>query len=305
MRQPLILEIKGNALDDGPGIRSVVFFKGCPLSCTWCHNPESKYMGVEIGFDAKICAGCGTCLDACPEKALSRDNPFFIERSVCTLCFQCVNACPSGALSRIGEAMTTDEIVAAIIRDKPFFDTSGGGVTLSGGEPTLFMDFTGALARAFKANGIHILLETCGLFEPRRFFDAVYPWMDKIYYDIKLIDPDAHVRHCGASNERILHNFKILHERAQAGGVPVLPRTPLIPGITDTKDNIEGIAYFLASLGVTHARLLPCHPLWLEKNNKIGVSTNPQLDETMAQWMDQQKIDQCRSIFEASGISIG
>ena len=313
MKHPLVLEIKGNALDDGPGIRSVVFFKGCPLSCTWCHNPESKRTGVEIGFHAKTCVGCDTCTGVCPENALSRNNPFFIDRSACTLCFQCADTCPSGALSRIGTAMTIDEIVAKVIRDKPFYDTSGGGVTFSGGEPTLFMAFTGALAKTLKAGGIHTLLETCGFFDTGRFFDCAYPWLDMIYYDIKLIDPAAHARYCGLSNERILRNFKALHQRAQAGGVPVLPRIPLIPGITDADDNIKGIAGFLASLGVTQAGLLPYHPLWREKNHKIGIApglpnpgspNNEAAAQTMAQWMNKQAIEKCRAVFEASGIRI-
>ena len=304
MKHPLILEIKGNALDDGPGIRSVVFFKGCPLSCAWCHNPESKRAGAEIGFDAKTCVGCDTCVDICPESALSRDTPFFIDRSVCTLCFQCADACPSGALSRIGEAMSVNEIVATVIRDKPFYDNSGGGVTLSGGEPALFGEFTGALAEALKTRGIHILLETCGHFDPGRFFDWVYPWLDMIYFDIKLMDPNAHIRHCGVSNERILHNFKTLQKRSQAGGIPVLPRTPLIPGITDTTGNLEGIAGFLASLGVTQASLLPYHPLWHEKNLKIGIAADLQYNESMARWYEKQDIERCRSVFEAFGICI-
>ena len=139
IKTPLIMEIKGNSLDDGPGIRSVVFYKGCPLSCVWCHNPESKKASMEISFDANICIDCGSCRDVCPQKALARQNRFYIDRSKCTLCFLCVDACPSGALDKVGKTMYVDEIIKKILPDKPFFDTSGGGVTLSGGEPTLYM----------------------------------------------------------------------------------------------------------------------------------------------------------------------
>ena len=160
-RTPLILDIKGNSLDDGPGIRSVIFFKGCPLSCVWCHNPESKKTGAEIAFDGGRCIDCGTCREVCPEKALSRENPFYIDRSRCPLCFDCVQACPSGALEQVGKEMSINEILEKIVPDKPFFEVSDGGVTLSGGEPTLFMDFAAKLLVALKQQKIHTLVETC------------------------------------------------------------------------------------------------------------------------------------------------
>ncbi|MDZ7832777.1 MAG: glycyl-radical enzyme activating protein [Desulfobacterales bacterium] len=304
MKQPLILEIKGNALDDGPGIRSVVFFKGCPLSCLWCHNPESKRMGMEIGFEAKTCVGCDTCISLCPEKALSRENPFFIDRDVCTLCFACVDACPSGALSRIGTHMSVEEIAEQVLRDKPFYDTSGGGVTLSGGEPALFTGFAGELAAGLKAGGIHILLETCGLFDLAGFDEALYPYLDLIYFDIKLMDAVLHARYCGVSNEIILNNFRALHTRARNGGVPVVPRTPLIPGITDTPENIHAIVDFLSSCGVCEARLLPYHPLWQEKNEKIGISMEKDRAPEMDKWLDRNVLYECRQVFETAGIAL-
>ena len=271
-KQPLILETKGNALDDGPGIRSVVFFKGCPLSCIWCHNPESKRAGMEIGFEAGKCVGCGTCMQICPEGALSRDNPFFIDRTLCSLCLQCVENCPSGALDRIGTPMAVEDVVAEVVRDKPFYDTSGGGVTLSGGEPTLFMDYTADLLKALKENGIHTLVETCGLFDINAFTEKLSPWIDTIYFDIKLMDPGAHKQYCGTSNTVILENFKELQKRAQNGGAVVVARTPLIRGITDTTDNLKAIAAFLKQCGADAVRLLPYHPLWKEKNCKLGIA---------------------------------
>lgn len=303
-KQPLILEIKGNALDDGPGIRSVVFFKGCPLSCMWCHNPESKRAGVEIGFEAGKCAGCDTCIAVCPENALSRDNLFFVDRAACTLCFQCVKNCPSGALERIGRPMAVEDVVATVVRDKPFYDTSGGGVTLSGGEPTLFMDYTAELLKALKARGIHTLLETCGLFDINAFTEKLCPWIDTIYYDIKLMDPEAHKRYCGVSNTVILENFKALHERAQNGGAYLLARTPLIPDITDTAENLEAVAAFLKQCGAAEARLLPYHPLWKEKNSKIGIcESTGQNAKNMDAFQDKTALQNCRSIFEAAGIN--
>jgi pyruvate formate lyase activating enzyme len=133
-KSPLVLEIKGNSLDDGPGIRSVIFFKGCPLSCVWCHNPESRKAAPEIAFDGKLCVDCGECRKTCPERALSKIHPFYVDRTLCNLCYLCADACPSGALEKVGKTMTVDAIMEKILPDKPFYDASGGGVTLSGGE---------------------------------------------------------------------------------------------------------------------------------------------------------------------------
>jgi pyruvate formate lyase activating enzyme len=304
LKQPLILEIKGNALDDGPGIRSVIFFKGCPLSCTWCHNPESKQTGMEIGFESETCVGCNACMGVCRENALSRENPFYIDRSVCTLCFQCIETCPSGALSKIGHPMDISQIVKKVVRDKPFYDTSGGGATLSGGEPTMFMDFCGHLLQALKGAGIHTLLETCGLFDLERFNQKIRPFLDVIYFDIKLMDPALHSRHCGVSNKTILSNFKALHEQAAMDGISVVPRLPLIPGITDTPENLHAIVNFLCECNVREAQLLPYHPLWQKKNLKIGVSAEP-ISPVLDTWLDSRILSNCRNLFSEAGIDTG
>lgn len=301
-KRPLILDIKGNSLDDGPGIRSVIFFKGCPLSCAWCHNPESKSANVEISFDPKECIGCDTCLSACKRAALSRGNPSYIDRQKCDLCFACIDVCPSGALSRVGREMSVEEIVSKVIVDKPFFDTSGGGVTLSGGEPTLFVRFVSELLASLKANGISTLIETCGQFDFGRFMDELYPNLDAVYYDIKLFDSDAHERYCGVSNARILDNFAGLCAEARTGGKTLLPRIPLIPDITDTEENISGIAGFLRSLGVKKAALMAYNPLWHEKCGKIGVHDPWLNDRLMSSWPGQERMTRCREILAREGI---
>ncbi|MGD0279665.1 MAG: glycyl-radical enzyme activating protein [Smithella sp.] len=302
IRSPLILEIKGNSLDDGPGIRSVVFYKGCPLSCVWCHNPESKKAAVEISFDAKVCINCGSCRDICPEKALALDNRFYIDRSKCTLCFLCVDACPSGALDRVGKTMSVDDIVKKILPDKPFFDVSGGGVTLSGGEPALYMEFTSRLLKALKHYKIHTLLETCGYFDPGKFMDTLYPYLDTIYFDIKIIDSTAHKKHCGLPNEKILDNFKQISDAAKKDHKILLPRTPLIPDMTDTETNISGIAAFLRSLNITEAALLAYNPLWHEKSDKIGVEDPYKKSKVMTSFPENDIVDRCRNIFANAGI---
>lgn len=303
MRRPLILELKGNSLDDGPGIRSVIFFKGCPLSCLWCHNPESKKPETEISFAAGECIGCGTCLATCQQQALSKDNPFYIDRSKCNLCLECVNTCPSGALSRVGKEMTTDELTEIILRDKPFFDVSGGGLTLSGGEPTMYMNYTSELMQKLKARGIHTLLETCGQFRFDNFERLVLPFIDMIYYDIKLMDPELHKLYCGVGNELILDNFLRLTRLSENGGFSIIPRTPLIPNITDTEPNLNAIACFLQQLGVRKAQLLLYNPLWYEKNQKLGLE-NQQFSGENKRWQDQEKVARCESIYRDRGIEV-
>lgn len=300
----LILDIKGNSLDDGPGIRSVIFFKGCPLSCVWCHNPESKKAGEEVAFDSGKCIDCGACREVCQEKALSRDNPFYIDRSRCSRCFLCVDDCPSGALERTGKPMTVNDILKKVLPDKPFFDVSGGGVTLSGGEPTLHMDFISELLMALKAHGVHTLLETCGYFDKDRFMEKVYPYLDTLYFDIKIMDPVRHKTYCGLSNEKILDNFSYLSQIAGTDGKHLLPRTPLVPQITDTEENIREIAAFLKSRHITEAALLPYNPLWHEKTKKIGIDNPCESINAMTSFSDKAVLARCKTIFQEAGISV-
>lgn len=297
---PLILEVKGNSLDDGPGIRSVVFFKGCPLSCIWCHNPESKKAAAEISFDANECVGCNTCIQTCKQTALSRSNSFFIDRHLCTLCFDCVNTCPANALEQVGHALSIPDIIEKVIKDKPFFDTSKGGVTFSGGEPTQNMEFLGKAAKALREEGVHVLVETCGLFNLQAFMDLVYPHIDLIYFDIKIMDSRAHKKYCGTSNDIILDNFKKLYRKYKNGGVKVLPRTPLIPEITDTRDNLEAIVSLYKEEDVNKTGLLPYHPLWQDKNQKLGIASGPGLN--MDQWLAKDRAKACEKIFIEGGI---
>lgn len=304
MKKPLILEIRGNSLDDGPGIRSVVFFKGCPLSCVWCHNPESKNPAAELSFDPKECVACDACVAACGEKALSRKHAGFIDRRRCTRCHACADVCPSGALSRVGRAMEVDEVIETVLRDRPFFETSGGGVTLSGGEPTLFMDFTAALLAKLRKHRVGTLLETCGLFNGEEFERLLLPHLDAVYFDIKLIDEAAHRKYCGVSNDPILANFEQLARLSRRRGPALLPRTPLVPGITDTEANLRGIASYLAGLGERRVSLLQYNPMWHEKSVKIGAGDPTVGDAAMAAWMARERVAWCRGIFEGAGIEV-
>ncbi len=298
----LILEIKGNSLDDGPGIRSVVFFKGCPLSCLWCHNPESKRVGVEISFQGDECVACDTCLETCPLDALSRDHTFFIDRERCNLCFDCVEGCPSGALTRVGTEMSVDEVVEKVMKDKPFYDTSGGGVTFSGGEPVLHLDFLSKVLSKLKNEKVHTLIETCGHFNLEKFREKIYANVNTIFYDIKIIDQENHKRYCGRGNTLILKNFAELYQQSRNGGVEILPRIPLIPGMTDTPANLDAIIRLFKELGVTKTHLMPYHPLWQEKNRQIGIDENGADNMEMDRWLARDQVEQCTKRFHAAGI---
>ncbi len=301
-RRPLILEIKGNSLDDGPGIRTVVFFKGCPLSCVWCHNPESKLAGQEISFDPRECAGCDACLDACEEGALDRADAGFVDRRKCTLCLRCAEACPSGALAAVGKYMEAEEVAATVEKDLPFFRTSGGGVTLSGGEPTLFMDYASELLRRLKDMDVHTIVETCGHFDLREFEDKLVPHADAVYFDLKLYDPEEHRKHCGIFNAAILENFTRLLRSGLDGGTPVLPRIPLVPGVTATDGNLSALAEFLRETGAAEVALLQYNPLWFEKSRKIGTESPLERHEATTTWMKAAELERCRSFFKGLNV---
>ena len=301
---PLVMEIKHGSTEDGPGIRSVVFFKGCALDCVWCQNPEGKSAEPELWFDAQRCMATDDCVAVCPEDALSRDHPGFVDRTRCTLCFACVDVCPSGALRRVGESLEVEEIVERVLRYKPFFDTSSGGVTVSGGEPALPIDFTGRLLAALKQEELHTLLETAGVFDLTHFADAILPHLDVLYFDIKLIGPEEHRRYCRARNDHILANFTSLYDWARTRALDVLPRTPLIPGITDSEHNLAGIADFYSAHGVARAALLPNNPGWFDKLESLGAQADAETRPAMHSLYPDEKLDAARRVFEARGIEI-
>ncbi len=301
--RPLRLEIKPNSLDDGPGIRTVIFFKGCPLDCVWCQNPEAKSRHAELSYDRLQCVKCLSCVKACSRGALDPDDPAFVDRARCTLCFSCTKVCPSGALERVGTPMGIDEILRKILPDKPFFDTSGGGVTLSGGEPTLFMETASKLAKVLKEKGIHVLVETCGLFDLGLFRASLLPYIDEIFFDLKIFDNREHLRLCGADNRIILSNFKFLFGLSLSGGVPVLPRIPLVPGMTDTEGNITALGAFLKDLGCTKVSLLPYNPLWTDKCAKLGRPVPNGLDRKRQGWYEKERLASVKEVLERFGIA--
>ncbi len=261
MQKALIFDIKHNSLEDGPGIRSVVFFKGCPLNCTWCQNPEGKKQTLELWWESKTCIGDGACIEVCLQNAISFDFPNFINRNLCNNCFICIDVCPTNALKITANSMSVDEVIAKIIPYKNYFATSGGGATLSGDEATLQMKFVSKLLQKLNDLGIHTLIETAGYFDYEEFEELILPFIDEIYYDIKFIDSKMHKQWCGVDNKLILSNFKKMHKLSLIKKFKLLPRTALITNITDTNANIHDIALFYNSISVTKASLLPNNPI--------------------------------------------
>ncbi len=286
----LVVDIKRNALDDGPGIRTLIFFKGCPLSCVWCQNPEAKSPSLELMFDKQICSECGNCIASCDQEAIDFEYEFRIDRSKCTLCGNCVKICPNMALKLIGKEYTIHDLVKTILKDKVFYENSGGGVTLSGGEPLYHINYISELVKELQKEEIHICIETSGYYNREKFYELILPYIDLIYFDLKIYDSKLHAKYCKVSNERILENFEdILKNKS----IELLPRIPLIPGITDTNENLSNLANYLKSLNSKKIGLLPYNPLWLAKPEKIGIKASYNYSE----WLNNKNKERIKSIF--------
>ncbi len=264
---PLIVDIKRHSLEDGPGIRSVVFFKGCPLHCIFCHNPETQKPELEIAFSARECIQCGECVKSCHRRAIDLAIPGRIHRDQCDLCGNCASVCPGKGLRPIGCYYPVEKLADLLLRDYPFYRHSGGGVTLSGGECTLYPDYLQSLLGLLKARAVHVALETSGEFDFGSFEKKILPYIDLIYYDLKIVDPLIHRKVTGRSNTRILDNlrrlFSVSPEKIHA-------RVPVVPGITTTQENLVGIADFLYEAEVDRVSLLPYNPLGIEMHAFLG-----------------------------------
>ncbi len=277
-----IFDVKKFSIHDGPGIRTTIFFKGCPLACLWCHNPESQAREPELMFLESRCIGCGACREACGPGAIAADLTVDTER--CTLCGNCVAACYAEAREMVGQEMTVSGVMAEIERDVPFYDESGGGVTFSGGEPLAQPDFLLALLQACREREIHTAVDTCG-FAPWQVLDKIRRHVDLFLYDLKLMDEAEHIRYTGVSNKLILKNLEMLAER----GHDITLRVPIIPGINDSDEHIRQLGAFAATLPhLKQVDLLPYHHIAAEKYQRLGKSyespaAHPPSDERMAE----------------------
>ena len=291
--QVLITALKRNSLDDGPGIRTVVFFKGCPLSCVWCQNPEAKTAEQQIVYERENCTGCFCCMRVCDQKAITirEEGGYPVDTLKCRVCGQCIAACKFRALRFAGTSYTTDELCRKLLKDRVFYKNSNGGVTFSGGEPTANLNYVSELAVKLKEHEIHLCLETCGFYKRELFEQMLLPYLDLVYFDIKIFDREAHKKYCGVPNDIILDNFSALFG---SGKVKVLPRIPLVPGLTAEKENLAAIRDFFRKCGVKEIGLLPYNPLWLSKLSGIGAAA----EYSRAQWMETGEKNEVKEIFK-------
>lgn len=258
----IITSIQRFSIHDGPGIRTTIFFKGCPLRCQWCHNPETYLSERELCYKAEKCIGCGRCVETCSQQGLTlKEEGLEYQSDICLHCFACAENCPAKALFVCGEKRTLSETLKEVLADKSLYRSSRGGVTFSGGEATMQSEFVVDLAKELKKEGIHLALDTCGLCNPKVFARVVEP-MDLCLYDIKHSDSEKHRELTGAGNEVILRNLSYLNEI----GKPIFIRIPVIPGKNDSWENYEAIAGILSNKqAVQEIALLGYHALGLSK----------------------------------------
>lgn len=285
----LVVDVKRCAVHDGPGIRTTVFLKGCPLRCLWCHNPESMRSSIQIKSLPGQCIGCGRCVEVCPAGCHVIDEAGHqFDRGNCQSCGRCSEACPAGALQRVGVCRSAEEIMGQVLRDVRYFEQSGGGVTLSGGEPLAQPGFSRALLAEAKAHDLHTCLDTSG-HAPFEHFEVILGLVDLFLYDLKETDPVRHKQYTGVDNRLILENLGRLADC----GATIILRCPIIPGYNDRADHFHRIAELVAGhSAITEVNVMAFHPFGASKSEQVGLTSSlpamKAVDQgTRQHWLDQ------------------
>ena len=262
-----IFNIQKFCINDGPGIRTTVFLKGCPLNCAWCHNPESKSVKPELLYSADKCIFCGACAVACKTGAHSfSESGHGLNRELCVACGACADVCPTSALEISGYQKSVEDVIREVMKDKIFYDNSGGGMTLSGGEPMAQLEFSEALLIAAKEKGLHTAMETCG-FSKTENYEKILPLVDLFLFDWKVSDPTLHKKYTGVDNALIEKNLRFI----SASGGKIVLRCPIIPTVNDTDSHFAKIAALAEELpGILSVDIEPYHPLGIGKAQRLG-----------------------------------
>jgi len=289
----VIFDIQRFCLHDGPGIRTTCFFKGCPLSCVWCQNPESHRAQPELIFYAESCIHCFTCKQICPENAISETLALRFDPERCTACGLCVSKCPTNSLRLVGKEWGLTDLTNEVVKDIAFFQDSNGGITLSGGEPLLQTDFLLAWLPMIREKHIHTTIQTCGMMSWTNI-EKLLPLLDLVFYDLKHMNDSIHKQFTGKGNANILDNFIWLSK----SGMAVQARMPVIPGVNTAPDNIRETARFLKKNQQESIHLLPYHPLGEAKLNRIDTSLRP-MNITP---LDLKNLQEIQELFEKEEI---
>lgn len=263
-----VFDIQRYSIHDGPGIRTLVFLKGCPLRCPWCANPESQLPHAELRFVENLCNGCKLCVEACPVQAIREEKGSVkFDRKICTVCGECATVCPTKAVSIVGEVKTVREILEVLEKDRVFFEGSGGGITLSGGEPLAQPEFAGAIMQASKTKGFHTAIETTG-YQQWDLVKSIFMHTDTVLFDIKIMDAVRHEKTVGVSNNLILSNAKKIADMRKQ----MVIRVPIVPGLNDDFENLDETLAFAERIGVHEVHFLPYHRLGQLKYAQLGRS---------------------------------
>ncbi len=295
----ILFHIIHGSFVDGYGIRTTIFLKGCPLRCLWCCNPEGQLQQPELKLSTSLCNGCGNCVDVCPERAIDttadEEIHIMIDRKLCTSCGKCIDICYTGALEWFGREYTVDEVFDIVKKDVPFYRSSGGGVSIGGGEPTLQAEFTHALMRRCQEDNIHTAVDTCGYTINDKGLE-ILEQADLLLFDLKGIDPEEHRENTGVSNERILSNLKHLDDM----GRPIIVRVPLIPGRTDSPQNIQQEIELLSRLkSVERVDIMAYHEYGKVKYEQLGKEYT-----VTAKPYSETYLEEIKKMFEQTGLNV-